>query len=102
MYTFDADGVSGHPNHLAVCAGVLRWWAGAPSSSSAASLPQLWQLESVGLLRKYAAVADAPLAWAATALRRRQLGQGQAAWHLCRQPRQVQRALLAHSSQMVW
>ncbi len=102
VYTFDAGGVSGHPNHLAVCAGVLRWWAAAPSSSSAASLPQLWQLESVGLLRKYAAVLDAPLAWAATALRRRLRGRGQAAWHTCWQPRRAQRALLAHSSQMVW
>lgn len=102
VYTFDAGGVSGHPNHLAVCAGVLRWWAASPSSSSAASLPQLWQLETVGLLRKYAAVLDAPLAWATTALRRRQQAHGEAAWHLCRQPRRAQRALLAHSSQMVW
>lgn len=102
VYTFDAGGVSGHPNHLAVCAGVLRWWAAAPSSSSAASLPQLWQLETVGLLRKYAAILDAPLAWATTALRRWQRGRGQAVLHLCRHPRRAQRALLAHSSQMVW
>ncbi|PRW58201.1 N-acetylglucosaminyl-phosphatidylinositol de-N-acetylase isoform C [Chlorella sorokiniana] len=102
VYTFDAGGVSGHPNHLAVCAGVLRWWAAAPSSSSSASLPQLWQLETVGLLRKYAALLDAPLAWATTALQRQRRGRGQAAWHLCRQPRRAQQALLAHSSQMVW
>ena len=102
VYTFDAGGVSGHPNHLAVCAGVLRWWAAAPSSSSATSLPQLWQLESVGLLRKYAAVLDAPLAWAITALRQQLRGRSQAAWHACWQPRRAQRALLAHSSQMVW
>ena len=54
MYTFDAGGVSGHPNHAATAAGVLQWWADTPTSSSLSGLPQLWQLQTVGLPCKYA------------------------------------------------
>ena len=117
VYTFDAGGVSGHPNHLAVCVGVLRWWAAQPSSSSAARLPQLWQLESVGQLRKYLGPADVPLSCLAlrveAAWQRRWRRQAQherveqqqgpaRTWHVCRHPRRAWRALLAHRSQMVW
>lgn len=107
VYTFDAGGVSGHPNHRDTCAGVLHWWTAAPSSSNAGSLPQLWQLETVRLHRKYLAVADAPLSWALTkaagwARRGWRRQGGQRAWHMCRQPRRAWRALGAHRSQMVW
>lgn len=102
VYTFDEHGVSGHPNHLAVVEGVQHWWASTPSSSSLRSLPQLWQLESVSLTRKYAGPMDCPLSWLATVVGRR--------WHrrqacLClnlRHPKRAWRALLAHRSQMVW
>jgi N-acetylglucosaminylphosphatidylinositol deacetylase len=102
VYTFDAGGVSGHPNHAAAAEGVLHWWAAAPSSSSASSLPQLWQLETVSLPRKYVGPLDAPLSWAATALRRRRRGQGAELCLTLRRPRRAWRALLAHRSQMVW
>ena len=106
VYTFDAGGVSGHPNHRAACAGVLRWWADAPSSSAASSAgsgsggrPELWQLETVGLLRKYLGPMDGPLAWLLSWAARR---RGRARLHACWRPARAWRALLAHSSQMVW
>ncbi|KAL4443939.1 hypothetical protein ABPG75_011676 [Micractinium tetrahymenae] len=102
VYTFDGGGVSGHPNHLAAAAGVLHWWAATPSSSSPASLPQVWQLETVGLPRKYAGLLDAPLSWASKVVtQRRQRGGAQLCINL-RRPRRAWRALLAHRSQMVW
>lgn len=96
--TFDAGGVSGHPNHLAVCAGVLRWWTDEPSSSGAPP-PQLWQLQTVGLLRKYLGPMDAALAWLLGAAARRRC---QAQLHVCWRPALAWNALLAHTSQMVW
>jgi N-acetylglucosaminylphosphatidylinositol deacetylase len=100
VITFDAGGVSGHPNHLATHAGVLHWWANAQSSSVSSSsgqrdLPQLWQLETVALPRKYLALLDAPLSWLLAARRRDGL-------QINLRPRRAWAALLAHDSQMVW
>lgn len=107
VYTFDAGGVSGHPNHLAAAAGVLRWWADTPSSSAATGLPEVWQLQSVGLARKYAALGDAPLSWLATtaaAWQQRRQGQQHCrrAMHAVAWPSRAWRAMRAHRSQMVW
>lgn len=100
VVTFDAHGVSGHPNHLATHAGVLHWWGGAQSRSTSSSsgqsnLPQLWQLETVALPRKYLALMDAPLSWLLAAQRRDGL-------QISLQPQRAWAALLAHGSQMVW
>lgn len=84
---------------------MLRWWADVPGSSSSSSgdngsSPELWQLETVGLLRKYLGLLDVPLAWL---LGRAARLRGQACvMHVCRAPEVAWRALLAHSSQMVW
>lgn len=103
MYTFDGGGVSGHPNHLAAAAGVAHWWAATPSSSSPASLPQVWQLETVALPRKYAGLLDAPLSWARQMLgRKQQLCRGVQLCINLRRPRRAWGALQAHHSQMVW
>lgn len=105
MVTFDAGGVSGHPNHRSTCAGVLRWWAGACGSSSGGgdrgtSAPELWQLQTVGLLRKYLGLLDAPLSWA---LCQTALPRASTEWHAAGlQPARAWRALAAHRSQMVW
>ena len=106
VYTFDVGGVSGHPNHVATCAGVLQWWAAAPSSSSRSSLPEVWQLETVALPRKYVGPVDAPVSRALLALRRwqrrrqRQQADMRVVVRAC--PGHAWRALLAHVSQMVW
>ncbi|KAL4426171.1 hypothetical protein ABPG77_007453 [Micractinium sp. CCAP 211/92] len=102
VYTFDGGGVSGHPNHLAAAAGVLHWWAASPSSSSPASLPQVWQLETVALPRKYTGLFDAPFSWVSTVLRRQQHSGGVQLCVNLRRPRRAWRALFAHGSQMVW
>ncbi len=102
VYTFDGGGVSGHPNHLAAAAGVLHWWAASPSSSSPASLPQVWQLETVALPRKYAGLLDAPFSWVSKVLRQRQHSGGVQLCVNLRRPRRAWRALFAHGSQMVW
>ncbi|KAI3423800.1 hypothetical protein D9Q98_009637 [Chlorella vulgaris] len=115
IYTFDNGGVSGHPNHLATCAGVLRWWEATPSSSSPSSMPELWQLETVSLPRKYLGLLDSPLAHLMAAMQRRRRQRQQRRQQQQRQqdldsvqvvvrasPRQAWRALLKHRSQMVW
>ena len=119
LVTFDAAGVSGHPNHRDTHAGVLHWWVaqrsgsgsgtGGSSGSGSSSrrggsgdsqplLPELWQLETVCLCRKYLGPADAALAWAAGAVPRRQPAE----LHVWARPAVAWRAPLAHTSQMVW
>jgi hypothetical protein len=81
--------------------GVLHWWAAEPSSSSWSSMPEVWQLETVALPRKYLSLLEAPLSWLAVALRQR-LRRPPGRLVLCRRPLRAWRALLAHRSQMVW
>ena len=132
VLTFDAGGVSAHPNHCATCEGVLWWWSALPRSCSSLSSgdqdssssgggsggrgsddsarcqPELWQLRTVGLARKYLPLAAldaiAALLLAAALPWLRLLPEQQCMHrHLCcLRPWRAWRALLAHGSQMVW
>lgn len=54
LTTFDADGVSGHPNHISLYHGAKAFVA----TPGRASLVDLYTLKSVLLLRKYTSVLD--------------------------------------------
>ncbi|CAL1535421.1 unnamed protein product, partial [Lymnaea stagnalis] len=54
ILTFDAKGVSGHPNHIAVSEVIIS------SSFFWLESPQIYQLESISLLRKYLGILDLP------------------------------------------
>ena len=86
VITFDAGGVSGHGNHIALLHGAREF---AP--------PALWTLTTVGVLRKYASVLDAVVTlWARG---ERDLAFVSSAAGV----RVAQRAMTqAHTSQMRW
>eukprot|EP00667_Euglena_gracilis_P002034 EG_transcript_2035 len=56
LVTFDEEGVSGHPNHLAVHTAMV-----ALHRKHYRRGTQFYQLDSVGLLRKFSGVIDLPL-----------------------------------------
>lgn len=60
VVTFDAGGVSGHGNHVAVYRGAVGLVVKQPAA------PPVWVLETTGLLRKYLGAWDAAwsLLWA--------------------------------------
>eukprot|EP00811_Abedinium_folium_P004337 NODE_13994_length_1134_cov_9.966236.p1 GENE.NODE_13994_length_1134_cov_9.966236~~NODE_13994_length_1134_cov_9.966236.p1 ORF type:complete len:290 (+),score=65.32 NODE_13994_length_1134_cov_9.966236:129-998(+) len=87
VVSFDAGGVSGHPNHAACCNGVVHWYT---STDPAADL-RVWALASVPLRRKYVGLLDVPLSL---------LGPGVAI--IAPSPWRCVRAMLHHRSQLVW
>lgn len=59
LITFDADGVSGHPNHISLYHGAKAFVAAlVHGEPSRASPVDLYTLKSVSLLRKYMSVLD--------------------------------------------
>eukprot|EP00741_Cyanophora_paradoxa_P016570 tig00020927_g16000.t1 len=99
LVTFDPYGVSGHPNHGAACRGVRRFAARERSSGRAV---QAYELESVGLLRKYIGPLDVPLHAALAALGVRRAAGEEMAVALRAGPAAALRAMRCHASQLVW
>jgi N-acetylglucosaminylphosphatidylinositol deacetylase len=91
LLTFDDKGVSGHPNHIACCRGVLQFAAATERSPIITVL----LLQSTGLLRKYIGAADIVLSWCL-------LKQHDMAIAVCLDPRPVWAAMAAHRTQLVW
>lgn len=89
VLTFDAGGVSGHPNHRACHQGARRWLTQHPKS-------KLMCLDTVGLLRKFVGPLDT-----VSAICQHFLNSSQStfcSW----QPWLVWQAMAAHHSQFVW
>lgn len=62
IITFDADGVSGHPNHRSLFHGAQVFLKALMHRHAGWECPvKLYTLTSVGILRKYASLLDAPL-----------------------------------------
>ena len=108
VVTFDGHGVSGHPNHVAVHAGV-RLLASSSSPAWRLEAPlAIYELESTGLLRKHLSVWDVLLSLLITVVR--------AVWcvrastldgpHACccvtARPWRCHAAMRAHATQYVW
>lgn len=59
LITFDADGVSGHPNHISLYHGAKAFVAALVHGKPGRASPvDLYTLKSVSLLRKYISVLD--------------------------------------------
>ena len=89
VLTFDAKGVSGHPNHVAAYRGVRRWAAAAQKISAS---PEAWALVTVNPLRKFLTFGDV---FASFALESHVLVAATSAM-------EVRRAMSLHRSQWVW
>ena len=62
LVTFDEGGVSGHPNHVALHAGVLYWRSRVLFRGQRRLMDvEAWALQTTGLLRKYAGLLDVVL-----------------------------------------
>lgn len=59
LITFDADGVSGHPNHISLYHGAKAFVAALEHAEPGLASPvDLYTLKSVSLLRKYMSILD--------------------------------------------
>ena len=63
IITFDPHGISTHPNHCACYHGAVHYLQQQPTSTSTSTstLPALYTLPTLPLLRKYLSILDAPL-----------------------------------------
>ena len=89
VVTFDAYGVSGHPNHAAVHRGVATLAAGAGA-------PRAYELVSTGLVRKHSGVVDVAVSAAVG-----QLLEGRCCF-VSAEPWRCHAAMRCHASQYVW
>ncbi|XP_074045376.1 N-acetylglucosaminyl-phosphatidylinositol de-N-acetylase [Macrotis lagotis] len=90
VVTFDTDGVSGHPNHIALYSAIrfLHSKGKLPKGCSVLTL------ESVNILRKYLSILDIPFTWLQTqdvlfVLTKKELEK-------------AKKAMLCHKSQLLW
>lgn len=80
LITFDATGVSSHPNHISLYHGARSFLSDLMKGKSAYAAPvDLYTLSSVSVLRKYLSVADMPITMAAAVLKGLGGGRGKAA-----------------------
>ncbi|KAH9933045.1 putative deacetylase LmbE-like domain-containing protein, partial [Fomitopsis serialis] len=104
ILTFDAYGISGHPNHISLCHGAARLLSSFPSSSdsddSALTRPRLFTLVSVPLVWKYTGPASPLLLKASSAIAGK--GRGPAFVAGVREYVTALRAMMQHRSQLVW
>lgn len=70
LVTFDAGGVSSHPNHISLYHGARTFLTDLMKGRSGYTCPvDLYVLNSVSVARKYLSVGDVPLTMATTVLR---------------------------------
>jgi len=96
LITFDAGGVSGHPNHGATFEAVRAFLQHHQKQRDAEHI-DAYALQSTPLWRKYAGLADALLSWKAE-------HQSAGSMHLVASfaPWRSHQAMAAHHSQFVW
>lgn len=107
LITFDAGGVSGHPNHIALYDGAMQFLRGLMQRHVGWECPiKLYTLTSVSVWRKYTSFVDAAATIAACVWRRKERGQFPTPLLVVNMPtavRKGQRAMTqAHRSQMRW
>ena len=92
VVTFDAGGVSGHPNHTATYRGVLYWMLSEDYRETLRGVRQVWSLVTTNTVRKFAGVCDA---FASFFLEPN-------AMLAASNPLALMRAMTMHASQFVW
>jgi N-acetylglucosaminylphosphatidylinositol deacetylase len=95
VLTFDAKGVSGHPNHIATFRAVTSSLSALKGKRSRAI--RAYSLESVSMMRKFISLLDLPLASLLSLV-----SKGKKDIILSPYPSQGWAAMRKHKSQMVW
>lgn len=107
IITFDANGVSGHPNHKSLYDGAHTFLKALMHRHSGWECPiKLYTLTTTSIFRKYASLLDAPATMVAAITRKKELGDFPTPLLSVSSPlayRTAQRAMTtAHESQMRW
>ena len=92
VVTFDAGGISGHPNHTATYRGVLYWMLSEDYRETLRGVRQVWSLVTTNTARKFVGVYDA---FASFFL-------DPDAMLAASNPLVLMRAMAMHASQFVW
>jgi N-acetylglucosaminylphosphatidylinositol deacetylase len=107
IITFDAHGVSGHPNHKSLHDGAHAFLKALMHRHSGWECPvKLYTLTTTSIFRKYLSLVDAPATIIGAILRKKQLGDFPTPLLFVSSPagyRTAQKAMTtAHESQMRW
>lgn len=107
LITFDADGISSHPNHKALYLGAHAFLKALMHKHSGWECPiKLYTLTTTGIMRKYMSVLDLPATMLRAVVARKKPGEYPTPLLAVSSPmgyRRAQRAMTtAHRSQMRW
>ncbi|KAF2790001.1 phosphatidylinositol glycan class L [Melanomma pulvis-pyrius CBS 109.77] len=107
IITFDANGVSAHPNHISLYAGAHAFLKALMHRHSGWECPiKLYTLTTTSVLRKYISLLDAPATLLGVVAKRKELGSYPTPLMFVSSPagyRTAQKAMTtAHESQMRW
>ncbi|KAH6642278.1 phosphatidylinositol glycan class L [Boeremia exigua] len=107
IVTFDAHGISGHPNHISLYGGAHAFLKALMHRHNGWECPiKLYTLTTTTIFRKYASLIDAPATLIAAIVARKELGSFPTPLLSVSSPfayRTAQRAMTtAHESQMRW
>jgi len=107
IITFDADGVSSHPNHKSLYHGARAFLTTIMQRHSGWECPvKLYSLTTTNVLRKYISILDIPVSIFQTLFRKRVAGKFPTPLLFVSSPRDFRTAQSAmtncHESQMVW
>lgn len=112
LITFDAHGISSHPNHISLYHGVRHWLSSLMAGKSGWKCPvEMYSLTSINILRKYMSFLDSPATlviggWRAAGMAQRKKREEPPSLLFISdfsQYRKGQNAMVqAHKSQMRW
>ncbi|KAF2438605.1 phosphatidylinositol glycan class L [Karstenula rhodostoma CBS 690.94] len=107
IITFDAHGISSHPNHISLYNGAHAFLKALMHRHSGWECPiKLYTLTTTSILRKYLSIVDAPATVVGAVVRRKELGGFPTPLVFASSPvgyRTAQKAMTtAHESQMRW
>ncbi|KAK9829581.1 hypothetical protein WJX72_006605 [[Myrmecia] bisecta] len=94
VVSFDAGGVSGHPNHCAIYKGLLHYQMKLHAAASPG--PAIWTLVTTGMLRKFSSLCDLPLSLVESR------GRQDIVCYISLRPWKGVCAMVCHWSQLVW
>ena len=107
IVTFDAHGISSHPNHISLYNGAHAFLKALMHRHSGWDCPiKLYTLTTTSIIRKYLSIVDAPATMVGAVVRKKELGGFPTPLVFASSPvgyRTAQKAMTtAHESQMRW